>query len=134
MRTSVATTTAFAVSGALCLGGFALLYPELVSPQLSTLFPVMGACVLLGSFVLGIRSDRPFSTLFGLWLGSFALVAAMLSVDGLPFESSLLNLLLVLWFGLFYCSVPFAAWVTFGLIGLHLLGHLHDPAVAAYRD
>ena len=73
MRTSVGTTTAFAVSGALCLGGFALLNPELVSPQLSPLFPVMGAYALLGSFVLGIRSDRPFSTLLGLGLGSLAL-------------------------------------------------------------
>jgi hypothetical protein len=36
--------------------------------------------------------------------------------------------------GLIYGTVAFVAWVTFGLIGLRLLGHLPDPAVAAYRD
>ncbi len=134
MRPSVATTASFAASGALCLGGYALLNPDLVNPQLSPLFPVVGAYVVLGSAVLGLRSDRPFSTLLGLWLGSVALVAAMLAVEGLPFESFLPNLYLVLWFGLVYVSVPFAAWVTFGLIGLHLLGHLPDPAPAAHRE
>jgi hypothetical protein len=134
MRLPVATTVAFLASGAVCLAGFALLNPELVSPQLSSLFPVLGAYVVLGSLVLGIRSDRPFSTLLGLGLGTVALVAAMLSVGGLPFESILMNLFLVLWFDIVYGFVPFVAWVTFGLIGLHLLGHLHDPAPAAYSD
>ena len=45
-----------------------------------------------------------------------------------------LGVLLGVVLGLIYGTVAFVAWVTFGLIGLRLLGHLPDPAVAAYRD
>jgi hypothetical protein len=127
MGPKLATGSAFAMSGAVWLTGIALYNGQ--SPE-NLVVSVLGGYVALGSLVLGLRSDRLVSTLTGLWLVAVALVA--LPVVGAT--ATPLGVLLGVVLGLIYGTVAFVAWVTFGLIGLRLLGHLPDPAVAAYRD
>ena len=75
MGPRVATAAAFAASGAAWLVGFAVYDPGV---QLS-FFLVVSCYVVLGSLLLGVRSDRLVSTLTGLWLVAAALVAVMIS-------------------------------------------------------
>ena len=125
MGPSVATAVAFAASGAAWLTGYDLYtHEEMDGPWLL----VVGAYVALGSVLLGIRSDRLVSTLVGLWVAAVMLLGVLLS------GGDTLALLLTLAVGLIYGTVAFIAWVTFGLIGLRLLGHLPDPAPAAHRE
>lgn len=63
-----------------------------------------------------------------MWLSTVVLVGVWIGLLG----PSLSLMLLGMAFSLIYTSVAFAAWTTFGLIGLRLLGHLHDPAPAAH--
>ena len=127
MGPKVATASAFAMSGAVWLTGIALYNGQ--SPE-NLVVSALGGYVAVGSLVLGLRSDRLVSTLMGLWVVAVALVA--LPVVGAT--ATPLGVLLGVALGLIYGTVAFVAWVTFGLIGLRLLGHLPDPAVAAYRD
>jgi hypothetical protein len=127
MGPKVATGSAFAMSGVVWLTGIALYNGQ--SPE-NLVVSVLGGYVALGSLVRGLRSDRLVSTVTGLWVVAVALVA--LPVVGAT--ATPLGVLLGVVLGLIYGTVAFVAWVTFGLIGLRLLGHLPDPAVAAYRE
>ena len=127
MGPKVATASAFAMSGAVWLTGIALYNGQSLEPLVVS---VPGCYVALGSLVLGLRSDRLVSTLTGLWVVAVALVA----VPVLGATATPLAVLLAAVLGLMYGTVAFVAWATFGLIGLHFLGHLRDPAPAAYAD
>jgi hypothetical protein len=127
MGPSVATAAAFAASGAAWLAGFALSHQG--SLELSSFFVVAGGYVVLGSLLLGVRSDRLVSTLTVLWGAAVGIFGALLSAG----DPAVFNLLLALAVSLMYGSAAFVAWVAFGLIGLRLLGHLPDPAPAAFR-
>ena len=130
MGPSVATAVAFAASGAAWLTGVDLYWHG--SMDVSWLL-VVGAYVALGSVLLGIRSDRLVSTLVGLWAVAVAILAVLIGGGATRAVDVLLAAVIAAQV-IVYGTVAFIAWVTFGLIGLRLLGHLPDPAPAAHRE
>jgi hypothetical protein len=130
MTASVATAVAFATSGAAWLTGVALFGGEGWD---SSFLALAAAYVAVGSLVLGIRHDRLVSSLFGLWVAAVAVLTLELAGGATSARDLGLGVLVVVGV-LVYWTVAFVAWVAFGLIVLRLLGHLPDPAPAAFAD